>query len=327
MIGPQWLNTLLKTWFIQELLVNVKLLGPTALGFVLSDLVVFTSLIFCGHYPKDTALVLEGAALGNSIMNITGFLVMFGMGSALDTLAAQAYGARSYKKIGVYLQRGILIHALGLLVVLGLWANLDSILNFLQQPPCVVRYAVLYVHGFSFALPSLIFYYLLQKYLQTQGIVYPFVITEVIIIVVSIVAHYLLMFVADLGILGAGIALGIAQYSGLATLLAIIRIRKLHKVTWGGWSWECLNDWGQYLKFSIPGLFLTIAESGSYEVGMLVVGLTGSLQQNIYGVLFNYAFLLYMVSYGLRITASIRIGNELGAGGCLWPCVTHTLYA
>ena len=45
------------------------------------------------------------------------------------------------------------------------------------------------------------------------------------------------------------------------------------KMTWGGWSWECLNDWGQYLKFSIPGLFITIAESGSYEVGMLVVSM------------------------------------------------------
>ena len=263
----------------------------------------------------DTALLLEGAALGNSIMNITGYLVMFGMGSALDTLAAQAYGAQSYKKVGVYLQRGILIHALGLLVVLALWLNLESVLNLLHQPPCAIKYTVMYVHAFTFALPAILFYYLLQKYLQAQGIVYPFIITEGIAIVVSIVAHYLLMFVADLGIVGAGIAIGLAQYSGLASLLAIIWVRKLHKKTWGGWSWDCLNDWGQYLKFSIPGLFITIAESGSYEVGMLVVGLTGSLQQSIYAVLFNYAFLLYMVSYGLRIAANVRVGNELGAGG------------
>ena len=316
---PLWLSTLIKYWFVQELLTNLKLFVPTALGFVLSDLLVFTSLLFCGHYPKDTALVLEGAALGNSIINITGYLVVFGMGSALDTLAAQAYGAQNYKKVGVYLQRGILIHALGLLVVLALWLNLESVLNLLHQPPCAIKYTVIYVHTFAFALPAILFYYLLQKYLQAQGIVYPFIITEVIIIIVSSVAHYLLMFVADLGIVGAGIAIGLAQYSGLVSLLAIIWVRKLHKRTWGGWSWDCLNDWGQYLKFSIPGLFITIAESGSYEVGMLVVGLTGSLQQSIYAVLFNYAFLLYMVSYGLRIAASVRVGNELGAGR--WACL------
>ena len=61
---------------------------------------------------------------------------------------------------------------------------------------------------------------------------YPFAISQAVGILVSIVAHYLLMFVADLGILGAGIAIGIAEYSGLASLLATILIRKLHKKTW-----------------------------------------------------------------------------------------------
>ena len=53
---------------------------------------------------------------------------------------------------------------------------------------------------------------------------------------VGIAAHYLLMFVADPGILGAATAFGLVQYSGLASLLAIIWARKLHMKTWGGWS-------------------------------------------------------------------------------------------
>ena len=312
---PQWLSTLLRMWFIQELWAFLKLFGPIALGFVLSILLLTTSLVFCGHYPKDTALVLEGAGLGLSILNLTGFLVMNGLGSALDTLAAQAYGARSYKKVGVYLQRGILIHALGLLVVLGLWINLESILNLLHQPPCVVRYTVLFIHGFTFSLPAILFFSLLQKYLQAQGIVYPFVISQALGILVSLLAHYLLMFVADLGILGAGIALGISQYAALVFLLAIIWIRKLHKLTWGGWSWECLNDWGQYVAYGIPGLIILVAEIAIYEAGIMVVGLTGSLQQSILVVLFNYYYLLFVVGYALRITAGVRVGNELGAGG------------
>ena len=315
LVMPRWLSTLLKIWFIQELWANLKLFGPIALGHVLSILLSITSLVFCGHYPKDTALVLEGAGLGFSILNLTGFLVMFGLGSGLDTLAAQAYGARSYKKVGVYLQRGILIHALGLLVVLGLWINLESILNLLHQPPCVVRYTVLFIHGFTFSLPAILFFSLLQKYLQAQGIVYPFVISQALGILVSLLAHYLLMFVAELGILGAGIALGISGYASLVSLLAIIWIRKLHKMTWGGWSWECLNDWGQYVTYGIPGFFITIAEIGIYEVGILVVGLIGSLQQSILVVLFNYYYILFVVTYAIRMTAGVRIGNELGAGG------------
>ena len=119
-------------------------------------------------------------------------------------------------------------------------------------------------------------------------IAYPFAISQVFSIPVNIVAHYLLMFVADLGILGAGFALGISQYAAVVAILAPIWIHKLHKKTWGGWSWECLNDWGQYRAYGIPGFFITIAEMAIYELGILVVGLTGSLQQSILVVLFNY---------------------------------------
>ena len=312
-------------WFIQELWANLKLFGPIVSGYLLSQMLGLISLIFCGHYPKDTALVLEGAGLAYSIVSVTAMLVMFGMGAAMDTLATQAYGAGSYKKVGVYLQRGIFIHALGLLLVLGLWANLESILNLLHQPPCAVKYTVLFFQGFVFALPAFLFYYLLQKYLQAQGIVYPFIITEAAASVVSVLAHYLLMFVADLGILGAGIALGLSQYAALVFLLAIIWIRKLHKETWGGWSWECLNDWGQYIKYSIPGLLITIAEMAIYEVGIFVVGLTGSLQQSILVVLFNYYTLNFSVTYSLRVTTAVRIGNQLGAGMWVWLWwVVHT---
>ena len=312
---PQWLSTLVNFWFIQEVRASLKLFSPIALGFVLGVLLLTTSLIFCGHYPKDTALVLEGAGLGFSILNLTGFLVMNGMGSAMDTLAAQAYGAKNKKKVGVYLQRGLIIHALALLVVLGLWLNLESILNLLHQPTCVVSYTVQFIRGFTFALPALLFYYLLQKFLQVQGIVYPFAISQGIGILVSILAHYLLMFVADLGILGSGIALGISQYAALVILLAFIWIRKLHKEAWGGWSWECLKGWGEYVTYGLPGMVILVAEMAIYEAGILVVGLTGSLQQSILVVLFNYYYILFIVGYSLRLTASVRVGNELGAGG------------
>ncbi len=312
---PGWLAPLPKIWFIQELWITLRLFGPIALGYIIGTLMGIISLVFCGHYPKDTALVLEGAGLAFSIINLTSNLVMFGLGSAVDTLASQAYGAGSYKKVGVYLQRGILIHALALLVVLALWLNIESILNLLHQPPCVIEFTITFIHGYAFALPAVLFYYLLQKCLQAQGIVYPFVLSEGIGILVSVVAHYLLMFVADLGILGAAIAFGLAQYSSFASLLAIIWVRKLHIKTWGGWSWECLNDWGQYIQYSILGLFITVAELGTYEVGILVVGLTGSLQQGILVVLFNYYYLIFMVTYALRTTTAVRVGNELGAGG------------
>ena len=311
---PRFLSNLLKTWFIQEVWATIKLFGPIALGYGLDHQQARISLLFCGHVPENAALVLEGAGLAGSVINVASGMIAMGMGVAIDTLAAQAWGAGSYKKLGVYLQRGILIFIPILLLVLGIWANLESILNLLHQPPCVVSYTILYTNGFSFAIPAITLYYLIQKYLQAQGIVYPFIISGCVAMLVNVLAHYLLMFVADLGILGAGIAIGLTQYAGLVTILVVIWIRKLHKKTWDGWSWESLNGWGQYMKYTIPGFFIIFAESGSYEVGMIITGLTGTLQQGIYTVLESYSLCSFFVTYSLQSAASVRVGNAMGEG-------------
>ena len=311
---PRFLSNLLKTWFIQEVWATIRLCAPIAIGYGLDQQQPRITLLFCGHAPKNAALILEAAGLGNSVINITSAMIAMGMGLAMDTLAAQAWGAGSYKKLGVYLQRGILIQIPVLLVVVGIWANLESILNLLHQPPCVVGYTVLFTKGYATALPALSFYYLIQKYLQAQGIVYPFIISGCVAMVLNVLANYLLIIVADLGIMGAGIAFGLTQWAGLVTILVVIRIRKLHKKTWDGWSWESLNGWGQYMKYSIPGLFILFAESGSYEVGMFIVGLTAALQQGIYTVLESWAFVAFFVTYALQSAASVRVGIAMGEG-------------
>ena len=68
------------------------------------------------------------------------------------------------------------------------------------------------------------------------------VISQVVSILVNIMAHYLLIFVAELGVLGAGNAPVISWLSlGFASCT-----KDLGRVQLG-----VLNDWGQYVAFSI----------------------------------------------------------------------------
>ena len=53
---------------------------------------------------------------------------------------------------------------------------------------------------------------------------------------------------------GAAIALSTVYLLSPVLLIVYIKWRRLHQVTWGGWSWEALHDWGQYLKLGIPGI-------------------------------------------------------------------------
>ena len=300
-------------WFFRELLKSMRLAWPIVFGFMFTTSLGFVSLAFCGHI-EDSPLILEAVGLALSVIKISGIAVAVGIVSTLDTLATQAWGAGNKKKVGIYLQRGVFILSLTMCVVLSLWLNAETILNLLHQPPEVVTLSVQYIQVYSSALPAAYMYLLLQKYLQSQNIVYPFIFTGLCANIVNALAHYLFLFVAKWGIRGAAGAVALTWYTLLFSLLIIIYVRKLHVKTWGGWSRECLKDWGQFAKFSIFGLIMVVVEWISFEVGFFVSGFIGNIQQAIHSLLCTFMYILFTVPKALAVTASIRVGNELGSG-------------
>ena len=300
-------------WFCQELSKSIRLAWPIVLSFTFMTTLSFVSLAFCGHI-EDSPLIIEAVGLALSVVKISGISVAVGIVSTLDTLATQAWGAGNHKKVGIYLQRGIIILALSNCLVLSLWFNAETILNLLHQPPEVVKMAVQYIWIFSAALPAVCMYIILQTYLQSQNIVYPFIFTGLCANVVNALVHYLFLFVAKWGIRGAAGAVALTWYTLLFSLLIIVYVRKLHVKTWGGWSRECLKDWGQFARFSIFGLIMVIVEWISFEAGFFIAGFIGNIQQAIHSLLCTFMYVLFAVPKALSVTATIRVGNELGSG-------------
>eukprot|EP00128_Syssomonas_multiformis_P014961 Colp12_sorted_trinity150504_noHs@14191 len=93
-----------------EWLALFQLTWPVVLTFVLEMSPGIVSVAFVGHLPGQ--LYLDASALATMFSNVTGLSIGFGLTTALDTLASQANGAKNYKLIGVYVQRGLLIIAL-----------------------------------------------------------------------------------------------------------------------------------------------------------------------------------------------------------------------
>ncbi|KAK6788987.1 hypothetical protein RDI58_012786 [Solanum bulbocastanum] len=61
------------------------------------------------------------------------------MASALETLCGQAYGAKQYTLLGVYLQRFLVVLFLSSLVLLRLFVFAEAILEFLGQLEAVAK--------------------------------------------------------------------------------------------------------------------------------------------------------------------------------------------
>ena len=83
---------------------------------------------------------------------------------------------------------------------------------------------------------------------------------------------------------------------GPLLLIAYIKGRGLHKKTWGGWSWESLRGWSQFLKLGVAGYLMIAFEWWAFEITTLVTGSISQEQLAANTALFQFANLAYMVS-------------------------------
>lgn len=71
-----------------EVYTIVRLSAPVSTGFLLNKLVSFVSVIMVGHLgPAE----LAAAALGSSLINVTGNSVLAGLAGAMSTLCGQVH--------------------------------------------------------------------------------------------------------------------------------------------------------------------------------------------------------------------------------------------
>ena len=85
---------------------------------ILRSLTQQTTVIVVGHLG---ARELGACALATMFINITGLSIITGGMSALDTVAAQAFGAKSYALVGQWTQRCVLITTIFCLPIAALW--------------------------------------------------------------------------------------------------------------------------------------------------------------------------------------------------------------
>ena len=99
---------------------------------------------------------------------------------------------------------------------------------------------------------------------------------------------------------GASISLVMVTILSPVLLFAYIKWRKLHTQTWGGWSFECLTEWWQFLRLGVPGIFSLAFEWWSFEITTLVAGSISTTELTISSTILQLATIFYMVSYATQ---------------------------
>ncbi|XP_014018525.1 multidrug and toxin extrusion protein 1 [Salmo salar] len=297
--------------FKKEMIELSTLAGPVVMAQLMVFLVSFVSTVFCGHLGKTE---LAGVALAVAVINVTGISIGSGLSSACDTLISQTFGSRNLLKVGVILQRAILIQLLACFPCWAILLNTEPILLAVKQSPEVARLSQIYVKIFMPALPATFIYQLEARYLQNQGIIWPQVITGVVANLLNALINYIFLYVLDLGVAGSAWANTISQLSLAVMLYTYILWKELHKATWAGWSWECLEDWDTYVHLAIPSMIMLCVEWWTYEIGGFLAGLISEVELGAQSVVYELANICYMFPLGFSVAGSVRVGNALGAG-------------
>ncbi|KAH9650416.1 protein DETOXIFICATION 12 [Citrus sinensis] len=128
------------------------------------------SMMMVGHLRQ---LALSSTAMAISLASVTGFSVLLGMASALETLCGQAYGAQQYQRIGTQIYTAIFCLFLVCFPLSFLGIYMGRLLVLVGQDPQISHEVGKFI---IWLLPALFAYAAMQaliRYFQSQSLIIP----------------------------------------------------------------------------------------------------------------------------------------------------------
>ncbi|KAH9324794.1 hypothetical protein KI387_004972, partial [Taxus chinensis] len=258
-------------------------------------------------------LELAAVSLASSTIGGISLGLMVGMSSAQQTLSGQAFGAKKFNMLGVYLQQSfVIMNGMALLFSL-LYIFAAPLLKAVGQSEEVADLTGQFA---LWSLPQLFAYanyFPVQKFFQSQRIV----MMQAVICGGSLVCHiflnWLLITKLGFGLLALAMALN-ASWWLVAIGQFIYVLTGPFPETWTGFSVDIFHDVWSFLKLSGSSAGMACVDLWYYRVLALV---TGNLRNPKIAVdSFSICLSVYegLTMFNSRAATSVIISNELGAG-------------
>lgn len=289
-----------------------RIVGPAIFSRIASYSMFVISQAFAGHIGD-----LELAAMAISTTVIVGFDfgLLLGMASALETLCGQAFGAKKYYMLGIYLQRSCIVLFLCGILTLPLYIFATPILKLLGQPEDIAELSGILTLWFIPLHFSLAFQFPLQRFLQSQ--LKNFVIAYVNFgaLLLHIFLSWLFVVKLNLGLIGAVIVLNFSWCLVLICLFLYTLCGGCPR-TWSGFSMEAFSGLWDFVKLSISSGVMLCLENWYYRI---LIVMTGNLQNakiavDALSICMNINGWEMMIPLGFFAGTGVRVANELGSG-------------
>ncbi|KAL7284329.1 hypothetical protein ACG7TL_001615 [Trametes sanguinea] len=297
--------------FKEEAAVLVKYTVPVFVTHLFEYSLVIASVISIGHLSTTA---LAASTLGSMTASVSGYSIIQGFASTLDTMLPSAWTSTQPQLVGLWSQRMAVVMAATLVPILCIWFSSESILLFLKQEPEVARLAAVYLRWAAIGLPAYAFNSISRRYFQSQGLFT--VPTRIILGVAPVNAalNYLLVWGPEpfrLGFIGAPIATAIS-FNLISLMSVIYGIFFVPKTAWHPLTMRCFTSLGVLVQLGLSGVGQVASEWWSWELVGLAASQLGPIALATQSVLLVSASTTYQAPFALSVASSVRIGNLLG---------------
>ncbi|VVB18121.1 unnamed protein product [Arabis nemorensis] len=217
---------------------------------------------FAGHLGD---LELASISIVNNVIVGFNFGLLLGMASALGTLCGQAFGAKKYYMLGVYMQRSCIVLLFCCVLLLPIYIYTTPVLKFLGQPDDIAELSgivavwVIPLHfAFTFSCP-------LQRFLQCQLKNQVTAFAAAVVLVVHLLVCWLFMDRLKLGVVGIMATSSISWWVNVLVLLVYTTCGGC-PLTWTGFSSEAFTGLWKFLKLSASSGVMICLENWYYRI-------------------------------------------------------------
>lgn len=257
--------------------------------------------------------------------NVTGFSVITGWVSALDSLLPAAYGSPHPYNVGIWTQRMSVLITLLCIPILIIWIYTEPILLALGQAADVSALAARYLRVLTLSIPAFGAFEIIRRYLQALGLFHAPTIAVGVASVFNVPAQLLLVYGPEpirLGFIGAPIASVMAYY--LMLLFGLVQCYLAPRDAWQGLTRKAFDPRGLLTVWNL-GLSSTIAiaaEWWAWEVANLFAAFLGTQALAAQSVLLVTCSMTFQVPLSISVAAAVRLGNLLGANQPEWAALS-----
>ncbi|XXG41091.1 hypothetical protein AAC387_Pa01g1632 [Persea americana] len=267
---------------------------------------------FIGHIG---ATELAAFSLVNTLLLRFANGILLGMASALETLCGQAFGAKKYNMLGIYLQRSWIVLFICSLLLTPLFIFTSPILRLLGQAEHIAAIAGNFSLWFIPIIFSYIFSFTLQMYLQAQSKNNVIAYFSALSLLLHVFLSWLLAIKFKLRVAGVMCSMILAYWIPVFGQLGYA-LGGWCSDTWKGFSMVAFKDLGPVVKLSLSSGVMLCLELWYNTVLILLTGhmKNAEIAIDALSICLSISGWEMMISFGFLAAASVRVSNELGRG-------------